>query len=161
LLNLQVLTTAEKYYLVDSGYANRPGFLSPYRQTKYHIQDFQNAPEPQGIKEIFNYAHSSLRNVIERAFGVLKMKWRILFNIPSYPPETQTHIIVACMALHNFIRINGDFDGDFGMLDSNVNYAPVEAYVDQPETEPAPDSADMESMNAFRDRLAHHLFNRS
>ena len=61
------------------------------------------------------------------------------------------------MALHNFIKINGDF----GMLDSNVNYAPIEAYVDQPETEPAPDSADMESMNAFRDMLAHHLFNRS
>jgi hypothetical protein len=65
------------------------------------------------------------------------------------------------MALHNFIRINGDFDGHFGMVDSNINYVPVEAYMDQPETEPAPDSADMESMNAFRDRLAQHLFNRS
>ncbi|CAO2149373.1 unnamed protein product, partial [Urochloa humidicola] len=25
-----------KYYLVDSGYPNRPGYLAPYRQTKYH-----------------------------------------------------------------------------------------------------------------------------
>jgi len=31
----------------------------------YHIQDFQNVAEPRGKKEIFNYAHSSLRNVIE------------------------------------------------------------------------------------------------
>jgi hypothetical protein len=53
------------------------------------------------------------------------------------------------MALYNFIRINGDFDGHFSMVDSHVNYVPVEAYVDQHETEPAPNSVDMESMNAF------------
>ncbi|XP_012702853.1 uncharacterized protein LOC105914750 [Setaria italica] len=151
----------EKYYLVDSGYANRTGFLAPYRQTKYHIQDFQNVPEPQGMKEVFNYAHSSLRNVIERAYGVLKMKWRILLDIPAYPPETQTRIICACMALHNFIRINGDFDSHFGIVDSNMNYVPVEGTQDQPETVPAPESADMASMNAFRDMLAEHLFARS
>nr|XP_034599988.1 protein ALP1-like [Setaria viridis] len=151
----------EKYYLVDSGYANRTGFLAPYRQTKYHIQDFQNAPEPQGMKEIFNFAHSSLRNVIERAYGVLKMKWRILLDIPAYPPETQTRIICACMALHNFIRINGDFDSHFGIVDSNINYVPIEGTQDQPEIVPAPESADMASMNAFRDMLVEHLFARS
>ena len=53
---------------------------------------------------MFNHAHSSLRNVIERSFGVLKMKWRILKNLPSYPVNKQSKIIVACMALHNFIR---------------------------------------------------------
>jgi hypothetical protein len=63
--------------------------------------------EPQGKEELFNYAHSSLRNCIERAFGVLKQKWRILVNLLSYPIQTQTHIIVACMALHNFIRLSG------------------------------------------------------
>jgi hypothetical protein len=48
----------------------------------------------------------------------------------------------------------------FFVVDNNVNYVPVEATLDQPETEPAPESADMESMNAFRDRLAEHLYNR-
>jgi hypothetical protein len=113
------------------------------------------------MKEMFNFAHLSLRNVIERAFGVMKMKWRILLDIPCYPAETQTHIIYACMALHNFIRINGDFDSHFGIVDNNINYVSVEATQDQPETEPAPESADMASMNAFRDMLAQHLFNRS
>jgi hypothetical protein len=149
-----------KFYLVDLGYANRKGFLSPYRQTRYHIQDFQNAAEPQGMKETFNYAYSSLRNVIERAFGVLKMKWRILLEIPSYLAETQTHIICACMVLHNFIRLNGEFDSDFVVVDSNINYVPVEATLDQPETVSAPESLDMESMNAFRDTLAQHLYTR-
>ena len=25
-----------KYYLVDAGYTNGPGFLAPYRSTRYH-----------------------------------------------------------------------------------------------------------------------------
>jgi hypothetical protein len=158
--NLQVLPPVGKFFLVDSGYANRKGFMSPYRQTRYHIQDFQNAVEPQGMEETFNYAHSSLRNVIERAFGVLKMKWRILLDIPCYRPETQTQIICACFALHNFIRMNGDFDSHFALVDNNINFVPVEATLDQPETVEAPESADMESANAWRDRLAEHLYNR-
>jgi hypothetical protein len=90
--------------VVDSGYVNRLGYLAPYKGTMYHIQDFQNAQNHEGKKR-FNYANSSLRNVIERAFGVLKMKWRILLQIPYYPGTTQTKIIVVCMALHNFIKV--------------------------------------------------------
>lgn len=26
------------YYLVDAGYPNRPGYLSPYRCTRYHVE---------------------------------------------------------------------------------------------------------------------------
>ena len=57
-----------------------------------------------GLKEVFNHAHSSLRNVIERSFGVLKMKWPILLNLPSYPVNKQSKIIVACIAFHSFIK---------------------------------------------------------
>jgi len=57
-----------KYYLVDLGYPNQPGYLAPYKGSKYHLQDFQNSVEPWGKKEVFNYGHSSLRNVIERAW---------------------------------------------------------------------------------------------
>jgi hypothetical protein len=65
------------------------------------------------LKEIFNHAHSSFRNVIERVFGVLKMKWRILLDVPGYPIEKQKIIIIACMALHNFIRDSNLSDVDF------------------------------------------------
>jgi hypothetical protein len=136
------------------------GFLSPYRQTRYHIQEFRNVEEPQDMKETFNHAHLSLRNVIEMAFGVLKMKWRILLGIPSYAPKTQTHIICVCMTLHNFIRINGGCDKDFFIVDSNENYVPAEATWDQPETEDAPESEDDVNMNLFRDVMAQHLYNR-
>ena len=130
---------------MNSGYPNRLGYLAPYKGTKCHLQEFQNAAELQGKEEVFNYAHSSLRNVIERAFGVLKQKWRILNNIPStYPPETQTHIIVACMALHNFIRMSELRDRDIGRCDRDENYVPPEASEDQPPCEPAPSSLECE-----------------
>jgi hypothetical protein len=64
------------------------------------------------------------------------------------------------MALHNFIRLNGEFDSDFAVVDSNINYVFVEATLDQPETVPALESSDMENMNAFRDTLAQHLYTR-
>jgi hypothetical protein len=38
-----------------------------------------------GKKEVFNQLHCSLRNHIERSFGVVKMKCRILLDLPSYP----------------------------------------------------------------------------
>ena len=72
---------------------------------------------PRGKKELFNYLHSSLRNVIERSFGVLKMKWRILLDLPSYPMEKQSQIIMACMSVHNFIRESALADTDFDMCD--------------------------------------------
>ncbi|KAL6629318.1 hypothetical protein ACP70R_029083 [Stipagrostis hirtigluma subsp. patula] len=29
-----------KFYLVDSGYPNKPGYLAPYKGTKYHLPEF-------------------------------------------------------------------------------------------------------------------------
>ncbi|KAL5581725.1 hypothetical protein UlMin_014167 [Ulmus minor] len=56
-----------KYYLVDSGYANRPGFLAPYCGTNYHIRDRRRqGGDPRN--ERFNYRHASLCNVVERTF---------------------------------------------------------------------------------------------
>ena len=30
-----------KFYLVDSGYLNRPGYLAPYKGTKYHVWEYR------------------------------------------------------------------------------------------------------------------------
>lgn len=57
------------------------------------------------MKEKFNYLHSSLRSVIERSFGVWKARWLILQNMHvNYTFETQVKIVIASMALHNYIR---------------------------------------------------------
>jgi hypothetical protein len=78
-----------KYYLVDSGYPNRIGYLAPYKGSTYHIPKFWHCTDPpQGKYEVFNFLHSFLRNVIEGSFGVLKQKWRILKSMPSFSPRT-------------------------------------------------------------------------
>jgi hypothetical protein len=111
---------------VDSGYPNRTGYLAPYKGSTYHLPEFRlrRHRTPQGKYEMFNYLHSSLRNVIERAFGILKQKWRILKKIPSFPVTRQTEIIIVCMALHNFIRDSALRDDDFKRCDENENYMP-------------------------------------
>jgi hypothetical protein len=63
---------AGKYYLVDAGYPNEYGYLGPYKGEMYHLQEFRCREQPSGRKEMFNRAHSSLCNVIERSFGVWK-----------------------------------------------------------------------------------------
>ena len=107
---------------MDSGFPNRKGFFAPYKGQRYHIFEWKHGHQPQGLKEVFNHAHSFLRNVIERSFGVLKMKWRILRHLPSYPVPKQAKIIVACMALHNFIRDNAMRDADFESNNHDTSY---------------------------------------
>lgn len=48
--------------------------------------------------------HSSARNMIERCFGVLKMRWAILISPPFYPIRTVNRIVMACCLLHNLIK---------------------------------------------------------
>ena len=48
--------------------------------------------------------YSSARNVIERTFGLLKIRWGILRNPSFYSLKTHSDIILACVYLHNLIR---------------------------------------------------------
>ncbi|KAI9126084.1 hypothetical protein K1719_003502 [Acacia pycnantha] len=59
----------------DAGYPNMKGYLAPFKGEMYHIPDLRVCSQPHGLQEVFNYAHSSLRNVIERTIGVWKNKW--------------------------------------------------------------------------------------
>ncbi|WVZ95146.1 hypothetical protein U9M48_040947 [Paspalum notatum var. saurae] len=140
-----------KYYLVDSGYPNRADYLAPYKGTKYHLPEFRNSGMPKGMKETFNFAHSSLRNVVERAFGVLKMKWRMLLKVPRYPPAKQARIIIACMALHNFIRESKLMDEHFDRCDRDEHYVPIEASISQPRIGDMDRLDEDRNMNEFRD----------
>jgi hypothetical protein len=75
--------------------------------------------------ERFNRVDSSIRNVIKRSFGLLKMKWPILFKIPCYPMYKQKMIVVAIMVLHNFIREHGGEDEDFARFDRDSSFTPT------------------------------------
>jgi hypothetical protein len=88
------------------------------------------------------------------SFGVLKMKWQMLKEVPSYAPHIQSQIIVACCAQHNFIRVSGIGDRHFARCDRDKNYVSAKAFADQPETIPLSGSSDSELMNAFRESIA-------
>ncbi|WJZ83322.1 hypothetical protein VitviT2T_003014 [Vitis vinifera] len=93
-----------KYYLADAGFQLKTGFLTPYRSTRYHLKEY-SVHQPENAREVFNLRHSSLRNAIERAFGVLKKRFPIIASgtEPHYPVDTQSDIILACCILHNYL----------------------------------------------------------
>ncbi|KAL0298213.1 UNVERIFIED_CONTAM: hypothetical protein Scaly_3070200 [Sesamum calycinum] len=63
------------YYLVDGGYSNGEGFLSPYRGVRYHLKEWESGNNtPQNHQEFFNMKHASARNVIERVLEQLLNK---------------------------------------------------------------------------------------
>ncbi|KAG8488878.1 hypothetical protein CXB51_016932 [Gossypium anomalum] len=92
------------YYLVDAGYTNCEGFLAPFRGQRYHLNEWRQGYQPSTPEEFFNMKHASARNVIERCFGLLKLKWGILRSPSFYPVRVHNRIIIACCLLHNFIR---------------------------------------------------------
>ena len=60
---------------------------------------------PKNHQELFNLWHSQLRNVIERIFGVLKKRFKVLVIAQEYDLQTQAQIVSALTVVHNFIRI--------------------------------------------------------
>ncbi|WCJ38243.1 hypothetical protein M5689_019315 [Euphorbia peplus] len=94
-----------KYFLVDCGFANRRQFLAPLRGVRYHLKDFGgHGRHPRNASELFNLRHASLRNVIERIFGIFKSRFTIFKTAPPFPFQTQAELVLACAGLHNFLR---------------------------------------------------------
>ncbi|KAL0413939.1 UNVERIFIED_CONTAM: hypothetical protein Sradi_1595600 [Sesamum radiatum] len=96
----------DKYYLVDAGFTNYQYFLAPYRGTRYHLAEYRgNGRRYRTLHDLFNHAHSRLRNVIDRCFGVLKKRFPILqWGMPSYLLQHQVDLVIACCTLHNFLN---------------------------------------------------------
>jgi hypothetical protein len=94
--------------LVDSGYLNTLGYLSPISDpnVRYHMPEYKHGGPPRGISEHFNYRHSSLRMKVEMSFGQLKKRWKVLYVMPQMSKKYQMSIIVSTFTLHNFIRMH-------------------------------------------------------
>ncbi|KAK6156113.1 hypothetical protein DH2020_010361 [Rehmannia glutinosa] len=141
------------YYLCDNTYTNRNGFLTPYRGVKYHLQEWgDTGSTPQNKEEFFNLKHSCARNVIERTFRLLKMRWAVLRNSSNYSIKIQNRIIMACALLHNFIRNEMPVDPLEQNLEENLDTA-EDKHTDFI-------SADESQVwSSWRDDLANSMFN--
>ncbi|KAI7990680.1 Protein ALP1-like [Camellia lanceoleosa] len=140
------------YYLVDAGYTNGQGFLAPYRGQRYHVSIWKKGATPSNYQEYFNMKHAQARNVIERCFGLLKMRWAILRSASYYPIRTQNHIITACCLLHNFIRQEMVVDPIEDDDDDEENQPPMgDDFIDTVETS--------NEWTVWQDTLAMQLYN--
>lgn len=54
---------------------------------------------------MFNLCHSSLYNIVERIFEVIKRHFQIFKSAPEYHYNTQISPVFAVTALHNVIRM--------------------------------------------------------
>jgi hypothetical protein len=123
----------------------------------YHTLEWHRGMEPKTPKERFNRIHSSIRNVVERSFGVWKMKWQILYKMSNYPMWKQKMIIVATMILHNYIREHKSGDLDFDRVERDDDYEPTipERYNKYTVTSDGSTSVlNALTMDTFRDELA-------
>lgn len=65
---------------------------------------------PTNPKELFNLRHASLRNAIERIFGIVKRRFKLMAAAAEYNTRTQAKIPGALAALHNFISTHDPDD---------------------------------------------------
>ena len=82
------------YYVVaDEAFPLKRYIMKPYSR--------------RGLSEeqrIFNFRLSRARRVVENAFGILTNRWRVLFTTINQKPQVVESIVLACCAMHNFLR---------------------------------------------------------
>eukprot|EP00794_Sanderia_malayensis_P016514 gene16514-18165_t len=77
---------------------------SEYPMHEWLIKPYQYAPNMNSEEKVFNLALSEVRVCIEKAFGILKGRWRILIGKVSLEPSYEADIVVACCVLHNICQ---------------------------------------------------------
>ncbi|KAG2746438.1 hypothetical protein P692DRAFT_20670300, partial [Suillus brevipes Sb2] len=102
---------------------------------------------------------ASARNVIERIFGVLKRRFRILLISPEYKMQIQARVPAALCAIHNFIRTHDPHEGPLPHA-ATVDDNPInQGLPNDGENEVAGvDTGAYASSNAFRERIATQMW---
>ena len=85
--------------------------MVPYRDSG-HLTEAQRT---------YNFKQSSTRQVIERAFGLLKGRWRKLFYLDMLCQNKIVSVIIAACVLHNFCLMLEEHYEEF--LDNDINRA--------------------------------------
>lgn len=89
-----------KYCLVgDCAYAAKPYMLVPFKGCKEGLTR---------CKYYWNFIQSSTRMPVERAFGMLKARFRILLKRCEMNLMHVPNMVVSCLTLHNICIVHGD-----------------------------------------------------
>jgi hypothetical protein len=95
------------HILADSAYSLHDNVLTPFRDNG-HLNRVQRR---------YNMKHAAVRSCVERAFGLLKNKFRRLRYLDMSLLEEIPTVITACCVLHNFIIIHEGYDEDEVVID--------------------------------------------
>ncbi|GAA0165919.1 hypothetical protein LIER_40087 [Lithospermum erythrorhizon] len=132
--------------------------------TCYHLAEFRRvrSPQqrlPQNLKEKFNFLHSSCKNIVECTFGVWKARFLILKHMPNYDIDTQTEIVLATMAIHNYIRKKYVNNNSFELAETE-NYVPSTVGANSNKPEINEDDEILEDHQIWmevRNKIARHI----
>ncbi|KAL6738185.1 hypothetical protein Aduo_011759 [Ancylostoma duodenale] len=95
--------TAPGYRLIgDSGFRNSASIVTPFREAA--ARDDERKPN-------FDDEHSHARVVVEQAFGALKRRFPILYNVARPEPPKLQMVVVACVILYKIGVILGAQNG--------------------------------------------------
>lgn len=127
--------------------------MQPYKGVRYHLNEQKLASlKPANAKELFNLRHASLRNIIERIFGVVKRRFQIFDNAPEYSQAMQIDIAYAAMRLHNFIKSHPGNEED-------IYYTQIDIPDDAGRQGGIPTTQSSSAqMNNLRDRMAAKIW---
>lgn len=125
----------DTHIVADAAYAIHSNVMVPFRNNG-HLTIRQNN---------FNFCLSSTRMVIERAFGSLKIRFRILLDcLPLTDIKKIPQVILACCVLHNICILQND---EF----------PVVVCSNEENTVPDVIGAGVELGNIKRNRIMHEI----
>ncbi|XP_046393694.1 putative nuclease HARBI1 [Ischnura elegans] len=131
----------DSHLIADAAYAIDPHFMVPYK-------DHGHMTERQ---RFFNRSLSQARMVIERAFGLMKGRWRSLLNcLPMTCITKIPQYIITCAVLHNVCEVMKDnFEGEMPLGEGHLIMHDDPAVL--------PDAERRQHGNAKRERIAWAL----
>lgn len=72
-------------------------------------------------QRIYNYRHSRARRVIENAFGISSVRWRIFQTLIRGAVNNVEQYTLACLALHDYVRLTESAYYSPGFVDIEDN----------------------------------------
>ena len=83
------------YFIVgDDAFALNTWMMKPYSKRYMSLAE-----------RIFNYRLSRARRIVENAFGILAHRFQCILGIMKQKPAVVTSIVLACVCLHNLMRM--------------------------------------------------------
>ena len=86
------------HFVADDAFMMCERLMKPYPTTRLTQE-----------QRIFNYRLSRARRVVENAFGILATRFRIFRREIEMTPEHASFIVLACVALHNYMMEEAPF----------------------------------------------------